>query len=94
MPKRRYAISYLGCSHYRPALPQLLLILGNEDEQDYFRADALEAAWLTDPPEGRHLAAVHADRTDFLGKVAAEIQHGTWKPYCRSWLDAFRGTHD
>src|SRR4051812_39658345 len=41
MPRRRYAISFLGEGRFGEALPVLEHILSDETENYYFRADAL-----------------------------------------------------
>jgi HEAT repeat protein len=73
MPRRRYAIQFLGEGKYRDALPALEAILDDESEQDYFRADALEAISSIDPLRGRQLAALHAARSDYLGVSAKAL---------------------
>jgi hypothetical protein len=91
---RRYAISFLGCSRASEALPELELILGNERELNYFRADALEAIWLIDAARGVQLARSHLGAAELLGEHANEIVGGTHEPYCRSWSDAFWNRHE
>jgi hypothetical protein len=91
---RRYAIGFLGCLRYAPAVEVFRSILANPEEKDYFRGDALEAIWLTAPQEGIALAKQHSSATGHLGDVARNVVSGTREPYCRSWWQAFRGTHD
>src|SRR5687768_7995035 len=85
---RRYGIGYLGCSAYTPASPTFRVILHDESEEDYFRADALEALWSINSKEGRALAGAYSSRTDFLGQAARGILTGTWPNGCRSLTDA------
>lgn len=91
---RRYAIAYLGCAGYRPALPRLRLLLDDETEADYLRADALEAIGAMDLSEGLLLARTYEARADFLGEAASSLRGGSWTPRCRSWADAFLGVHE
>jgi len=91
---RRYGIGFLGCAAYRPAAQTLREILRDESEQDYFRADALEALWSIDSNEGRALADAYSRRADILGRAARGIQTGTWPKDCRSVTDALLHRHD
>jgi hypothetical protein len=90
---RRYGIGYLGCAGYRPASPTFRTILHDESEEDYFRADALEALWSSDPKEGHALASAYSGRSDFLGQVARGILTGTRPNGCRSLTDALLHRH-
>ena len=94
LPRRRYAIGYLGCAGYKPAAPALRAIVLGESEHDYFRADALQALWQLDRAEGRKLASRYVGRPDHLGAVASGLLGGSWVPSCRTWLDAFFHNHD
>ena len=76
MPRRRYAIGFLGQTGAREALPLLHRILTNSQERDYFRADALKAIYYIDPPDGKRLAYDHSAATNFLGYVAKMIVDG------------------
>src|SRR5438552_648446 len=67
MPRRRYAISFLGSGRYREAVPVLEGILGDSSEIDYFRADALEALFQIDTSRAKAIALGHQSRTDYLG---------------------------
>lgn len=43
MPRRRYAIKFLGEQNHKEAIPALEVIANDHTEQDYFRSDAKEA---------------------------------------------------
>ena len=94
MPRRRYAISFLGQATVREALPVLRRILEDAHEQDYFRADALGAIHSIDSSEGRRLAADYAATQNLLGKVAGEIVSGTHVPFRRTYWQALAGYHE
>lgn len=73
MPRRRYAIQFLGTGAYRAALPVLEHILGDDTEEDYFRADALRAILQIDHSRGLELALAHRRRSDLLGDSAKAL---------------------
>ncbi|NNE67255.1 MAG: HEAT repeat domain-containing protein [Pyrinomonadaceae bacterium] len=73
LPKRRYALAYLGISGKTEALPVLKKILGDTKENDVFRADALEAIHLIDEKIGTNYAKKHSKDSSFLGRVAKEV---------------------
>lgn len=73
MPRRRYAIQFLGSGSHKTALPTLERIVSDETEQDYFRADALRAILAIDPHRGLELARTHRARSDLLGYSAAAL---------------------
>jgi hypothetical protein len=83
MPLRRYAISFLGDDTVREAIPTLERIVSTETEADYFRGDALEAIYKTDPSVGRRIASGFDKRsvvgvlptpaTDYLGWSASVV---------------------
>jgi hypothetical protein len=94
MPKRRYAIGFLGVAGITEALPVLRRILGDESEADYFRADALESIYRIEQREGLALAAQYRSRDDFLGFIAGGLINGSHKPSTRSLLQAATGHHE
>lgn len=94
MPRRRYAISFLGQGTVRAALPVLRRILEAPQEQDYFRADALEAIHSIDASEGRRLAADYIASQNLLGKIAEKIVSGTHVPFRRTYWQALAGSHE
>ena len=94
MPKRRYAIGFLGIDGSRDALPVLRQILKSESEIDYFRADALSAVWQIAKPEAVELARAYLSRDDLLGRFAREISAGTHEPITRSYWQALVGAHE
>ena len=53
MPRRRYAIGFLGEGRYEEALPALERILADLTEIDYFRADALLAIYAIAPARAK-----------------------------------------
>ena len=94
MPHRRYAIGFLGQAGVREALPLLHRILTNSQEQDYFRADALEAIYSMDRCEGRRLASDYTAATNFLGYVAGKIADGSHVSGRRTYWQALTGHHE
>jgi hypothetical protein len=95
MPKRRYAISFLGNQGTREAMPELENILLDKTEKDYFRGDALEAIFQINAAKGRELAQTYQNTDDYLGKIARYIvEEEPWISERRTYLDAFIGRHD
>src|SRR5262245_36870293 len=93
MPRRRYAIGFLGDGRYPEALPVLEHILSDETEIYYFRADALLAIYRIAPNRAQELASQVAlksqgqDRYHLLERVVqavdrADVSHfdhsGCW----------------
>lgn len=94
MPRRRYAIGFLGNGEYRQALPVLQQILQDETEKDYFRGDALQSIYMIDEPLGVELAQQHTGESNFVGWIAKSILKGEeWLKLRRSYSDAARGYH-
>ena len=93
MPKRRYAISFLGVARLTNALPVLKIILSDTSEVDYFRADALESIYQISPEEGRQLAKRSRGETNSLGSIARRLLDGSHHPFERSLDDAKTGRH-
>jgi hypothetical protein len=73
MPRRRYAIGYLGQIKSSAALPTLEVILADESEAGHFRADALSAIDSIDRPRGERHALTYRESPDELGRTAREI---------------------
>jgi hypothetical protein len=95
MPRRRYAIGFLGNGGYRQALPVLREILADGTEKDYFRGDALHAIYMIDETLGRELARKHLGETNHVGWIAKSILAGEVRVReRRSLLDAARGYHE
>ena len=94
MPKRRYAIGFLGVAGITDALPVLRTILSDETEEDFFRADALESIYRIAKEEGSALASEYQSRTDHLGSIAQGLIDGSHKPLSRSYAQAAVGHHE
>ena len=94
MPKRRYAIGFLGVAGITDALPVLRTILGDESEEDYFRADALESIYRIAEEEGLALASQYQSRTNHLGWIAEGLINRSHKPFARSYAQAAVGHHE
>jgi len=77
------------------AMPALETILHDHTEEDYFRADSLEAIALIDKDLGRHFAKQYADSdTPYLARASRNILSGgkDYPLYRRSFFDAlYRG---
>lgn len=93
MPKRRYAIGFLGNGGYREALPVLRQLLADPKESEIIRGDALEAIAQIDKREGQQLAQAWAQGDGFLGLTAREVLSGV-EPKRRTYLEALLGCHD
>lgn len=94
MPRRRYAIAFLGNGEYRQAIPVLERILADDLEEDVFRTDALEAIACIDRNRGRLLAATFTDRSDDFGLLAGQIVDGTRKCERRGYWRALVASRD
>jgi hypothetical protein len=95
MRRRRYAIGFLGNGRYSEALPMLEVILNDESEIYYIRADALEAIFQISQSRAKELAPNFVNGRELLGKVAREIVAGKNRIYFeRSYWEAFRHVHD
>lgn len=95
MPRRRYAIAFLGNGSYRDAIPVLENILRDTREEDYFRADALTSIYMIDESMGLRLAQQYKDQADYLGDVSRRVLAGDAQlRKRRSYADAIVGMHD
>lgn len=95
MPRRRYAISFLGNGSYRESLPVLQQILGDKAEPDHFRCSALQSIFQIDVQLGTTYAEKFQVENDCLGEMAkAILAKDTWIDRRRSYLDAWLGLHD
>jgi hypothetical protein len=92
-PLRRYAIGALRSLRCRDAIPLLYAILRNESEEDYFRADALEALWLIEESPPEVVAASFANRSDSLGQMAQLLLRG-YRPDAMTFVNALFCAHD
>ena len=93
MPRRRYAIGFLGNGGYGQALPALRALLVNEGESELIRGDALRAIGQIDASEAQALARKHAARDDFLGTTAKQVLAGETRER-RTYLQALLGRHE
>ncbi len=73
MPRRRYAIGFLGNEEVAEALQLLTAILKDDSELPYFRGDALEAIYKMDKDRAKELAPQFQDREDALGYYASDV---------------------
>lgn len=96
MPRRRHAIAALGNLGDWRAMPALEAILHDQTEQDFFRADALEAIALIDKDVGRYFAKQYADSESmYLAQVSKNIiAGGRDSLYRRSFFDALYKGHE
>ncbi|MFM8748508.1 hypothetical protein [Rhabdaerophilum sp.] len=76
MPKRRYAISFLGEGGYNEALSVLQAIARDKTELDYFRGDALVAISEIDLDLARQIADELVDTTVHLTRVVQAVSQG------------------
>jgi len=88
MPKRIYAIGFLGNGRYREALPALREVLNRGYEDEQVRRCALESIWMIDDQEGARTSKDFLGRSDLLGETAREIQCARHSPRRRTYWDA------
>ncbi|HZE72059.1 MAG TPA: hypothetical protein VE135_21330 [Pyrinomonadaceae bacterium] len=95
MPRRRYAIRFLGNGSYSDAMPVLRSILQDSGEEDYFRGDALISINLIDESLGREFAQKSINERNNLGDVSHQVLSGYPEiRKRRSYLDAIAGHHE
>jgi hypothetical protein len=94
MPRRRYALSFLGSGDYVEAVPTLVALVQESGEKDYVRADALAALFHIDEVKGRASARAYAARTDLLGHTARAVLQRELAPFRMSYWDALWCRHD
>ena len=95
MPRRRYAIGFLGNGSYRESLLVLQQILQDGTEKDYFRGDALQSIYQIDTQLGTDYAQKYQAEQDYVGRIAKEILAGDSSlNERRSYWDAWWGRHD
>lgn len=95
MPRRRYAIGFLGNCECKEAIPLLLSILADAKEKHYFRGDALKAIARIHPERGKELAAKYQNAQGHLGHIAGMVLKDD--PYItrrRTFSDALQRRHD
>lgn len=90
MPKRRYAIGFLGEVGAQEAAAPLLAVLEDAGEQDYFRADALQALQAIDSGRANENARKHVGGPGLLGESARAIMSGKMVGVRRSAWERFR----
>jgi hypothetical protein len=76
MPRRRYAIAFLGYGRHAEALPTLEKILADRTEIDHFRADALLAIYQIAPTRAQTSASGMHDSGGLLGLVVEAFGQG------------------
>ncbi len=95
MPRRRYAIAFLGNGSYREALPVLEAILNDPTEEDYIRGDALQSIYMIDQVRSKEFAQTYGKNEDYLGDVSRRIIKGDNQlNKRRSYLDAVAGNSE
>lgn len=95
MPRRRYAIGFLGNVGAIEALPALKRILTNKAERDYIRGDALRAVAMIDLDQGKTLAQGYASDEEYMGYIAKMIiAEDADLLQRRSYSDALLSRHD
>ncbi len=95
MPRRRYAVSFLGNGGFREALPTLERLLADETEDIYVRVSCLIAIYQIDARTGRQRANALANREDSLGHTASDVlEHKPHIDRRRTYLQALFRRHD
>ena len=91
MRLRRYAIGFLGCSRYRPAIAELQRVARDQTEADYVRSDALDALSLIDGNVAFELARPLVNVPGVLGTTASAVTAPDHVVPCRTFMDAILG---
>lgn len=95
MPRRRYAIGFLGNGAYTQALPVLETILQDSSEVEYFRSDSLQSIYQIDPALGLKYAQSYRNESNELGKVSQDLlSQKRFVPKRRTYFDAWLAAHD
>jgi hypothetical protein len=95
MPRRRYAITFLGNGSYRQALSVLQEILQDKRENDYFRGDALQSIYRIDESLGLNLAQQYKNEGGFVGKIADDLLgEKKYLPERRTYSAALTSKHE
>jgi hypothetical protein len=95
MPRRRYAIGFLGNGSYKSALPSLEGILQDSAEEDYIRGDALQSIYMIDESRGREFAQKYNDYSDYLGEMSRRVISGDSQlEKRRTYSEALSGKHE
>jgi hypothetical protein len=76
MPKRLYAIGFLGNGSYKQAIPSLEKILEDHDELEDCRAEALVAIFRIEASLGRDKAKIYSNGDSYLSSRARDILDG------------------
>jgi hypothetical protein len=94
MPRRRYAIGFLGNGSYKQALPILESILRDETEEPYIRGDALQSIYQMDEASGLRFAQMYKGEPGHLGKISIDLlTDRIYLPPRRTFSDALSSTH-
>jgi hypothetical protein len=92
MPKRRYAIGFLGNGPYKDALQVLETLLHDLTERDVIRGDALISIYQIDASLGLKYAEEFKNDPGYHGEVSRDILSGKdFLPQKRSYADALAG---
>lgn len=95
LPRRRYAICFLGNSGKREALPVLESLYADASELDYIRGDALQAIAMIDLEHGKRLAVHPREDDSYVGLIARSIvAEDCERLEKRSYWEALVGRHD
>jgi hypothetical protein len=95
MPRRRYAIAFLGNGSYQQALPVLQEILQDRTEKDYFRGDALQSIYRIDESLGLNLAQKYKSEGGYVGDIANDLLgEKKYLPERRTYTAALTGKHE
>lgn len=94
MPKRRYAIRFLGNGLHKEATLVLEKILADGSEDDFIRSDALIALYRINHELGIELAKKYVSEPSSLGKNADKIMAGDIPDRRRSFWQALLGSRN
>ncbi|MEK6280591.1 MAG: hypothetical protein AABN95_09590 [Acidobacteriota bacterium] len=95
MPRRRYAIGFLGNGSYKEALVVIEPILSDPTEEDYIRGDALHSVFLIDASRAREFAERYKDEENYLGEISRRVINGDNElKKIRTFADALAGKHE
>jgi len=90
-PKRLMIVSFLGNGGYKEALPKLVGLVDDENEDKRVRASALVAVFQIDDQLGRAIASNYSSADDALGASAIDIlENEDYLHRRKSALEAYR----
>ncbi len=88
IPRRGYAILFLGIRRFGPAIPNLIKIIEDQTEPDYIRGNALISVYQMAPVRAKALAKNYGSGEGRLAQIAGDVRQGLLHPKERSFFSA------